>query len=183
MFGYFPNPSKTWLIVKEAHLDRATEMFSDIKISVEGRKYLGSFIGTEDGKAKFVDEKIGEWSKDIDALAQIGISEPQLAYAAYIYGTSKRWQFVCRTTPGIAPFLQKLEDQIREKLVPIFTGRANINDTLRRIFSLPARLGGLSIQNPSLEADNEYQSSLQATLQLKESIIQRVYVCYFFNPV
>ena len=171
MFGYFPNPSKTWLVVKEAHLDRATEMFSDIKISVEGRKYLGSFIGTEDGKTKFVDEKIGEWSKDIDALAQIGISEPQLAYAAYIYGTSKRWQFVCRTTPGISPLLQKLEDQIREKLVPIFTGRANINVTLRRIFSLPARLGGLSIQNPSLEADNEYQSSLQATLQLKESII------------
>ena len=56
MFGYFPNPSKTWLVVKEAHLDRATEMFSDIKISVEGRKYLGSFIGTEDGKAKFVGE-------------------------------------------------------------------------------------------------------------------------------
>ena len=66
-------------------------MFSDIKISVEGRKYLGSFIGTVDGKAKFVDEKIGEWSKDIDALAQIGTSEPQLAFAAYIYGTSKRW--------------------------------------------------------------------------------------------
>ena len=32
-------------------------------------------------------------------------------------------------------------------------------------------MGGLSIQNPFLEADNEYQSSLQATLQLKESII------------
>ena len=170
MLGYFPNPSKTWLVVKEAHLERANELFSDINISVEGRKYIGSYIGTNEGKAKFIDEKIREWSEDISSLAQIGTSEPQLAYAAYTYGTSKRWQFVCRTTPDIAPLLEKLEDQIRERLIPIFTGMKTITEDLRKIFSLPARLGGLSIQIPNLEADNEYQYSLQATLQLKEAI-------------
>ena len=35
-------------------------MFSNIRIAVEGQKYLNSFTGTDDGKEKFVDEKIDE---------------------------------------------------------------------------------------------------------------------------
>ena len=64
--------------------ESAKTLFPSINITTEGHKYLGSFIGTEDGKKKFVADQIKEWSKDIDALAEIAKSEPQLAYAAYI---------------------------------------------------------------------------------------------------
>ena len=43
-----------------------------------------------EGKEKFVKEKIQEWEKDIIALTKIAEYEPQLAYTAYIYGTSRR---------------------------------------------------------------------------------------------
>ena len=46
--------------------------------------------------------RIKEWIKDIDSLANIAKTEPQLAYAAYVYGMSKRWMFLSRTTPCIA---------------------------------------------------------------------------------
>ena len=42
LFGYFPNASKTWLIVKPRNLDRAQTMFpGGINITDQGYKYLG----------------------------------------------------------------------------------------------------------------------------------------------
>ena len=52
-FGYFPKPSKTWLIVKPEFLEKAKVVFadSDINITDQGHKYLGSYIGGDSGKA------------------------------------------------------------------------------------------------------------------------------------
>ena len=40
-YGYFPQPSKTWLIVKEEHRNNANEIFGDtmIKITTDGQKH------------------------------------------------------------------------------------------------------------------------------------------------
>ena len=45
-YGYFPNATKTWLVVK-GHLEGARGMFegTGITITVEGRRYLGAAIG------------------------------------------------------------------------------------------------------------------------------------------
>ena len=58
---------------------------------------------------KFVEDQISDWTKDIEALAEIAKSDPQIAYSAYVFGTSKRWQFVCRTTPGISDSMQNMK--------------------------------------------------------------------------
>ena len=50
----------------------------------------------------FMNSQIDERTSDVEALAKIAKTEPQLAYAAYVYGTSKRWCFVSRTAPNIA---------------------------------------------------------------------------------
>ena len=65
-------------------------MFSDIKITVEGHKYLGSFIGSDEGKCTFVENEVKEWITDIKELARIAKSEPQLAYAAYVLMAHQR---------------------------------------------------------------------------------------------
>ena len=46
-YGYFPNASKSWLIVKEEYKDEAVAMFEGTQVSVteEGKKYLGSAKG------------------------------------------------------------------------------------------------------------------------------------------
>ena len=43
-YGYFPNPSKTWLVVKPEHLPEATTIFQDtgVNLTCEGRPYLGT---------------------------------------------------------------------------------------------------------------------------------------------
>ena len=97
-----------------------------------------------------------------------------MAYSAYIYGTSKRWQFVCRTTPGIACSLKRLvmEEKIKEQLIPAIIGR-DISNELRNVFSLPARLGGLGFLDPSEEADFEYSNSTSVNNQLIDAIINQ----------
>ena len=59
-FGYFPKPSKTWLIVKPEFLEKAKVLFgdSDINITDRGHKYLGSYIGCDSGKAVFVKSQV-----------------------------------------------------------------------------------------------------------------------------
>ena len=168
--GYFPFPKKSWLITKPEHIERAKELFPDVNITADGHKYLGSFIGNEEATKNFVLSKIEEWTKDLDALAEIARSEPHLAYTAYVFGTSRRWQFLCRTTPGIAEQMKDLEDQIKEKLIPAILGGRQPSALMRSIYSLPVRIGGLGIQDPSFEAASEYEYSIQMTSQLAKAI-------------
>jgi hypothetical protein len=59
-FGYFPNPTKTWIITKEDHHEKAITLFSDsgINITQDGRPYLGAAIGSESYIAEFVSAKV-----------------------------------------------------------------------------------------------------------------------------
>ena len=58
--GYNPNASKSWLIVKPEVQTKAREIFRGTKINIttEGRKYLGGYIGSEDGWDEYADELV-----------------------------------------------------------------------------------------------------------------------------
>ena len=53
LYGYFPKPSKSYLVVKEQYLENAIETFrrSEVKTTTEGKKHLGAAVGIEDFKA------------------------------------------------------------------------------------------------------------------------------------
>ena len=148
-------------------------MFPDINVTDQGHKFIGSYIGTKQGQDEYVSSLVDDWIKDVKALAEIGRSEPQLAYAAYIHGTSKRWNFICRTTPNVSEQMKRLEYHIRETLIPVIIGKNHITDQTREILSLPARLGGMGFLNPSSVATLEYECSIDATLQLIENIFNQ----------
>ena len=54
---------------------------------------------------------------------------------------------MARTTPNISEHLYALEYHIKEVFIPAIIGKIFVPDKLRRIFSLPAKLGGLGIHN------------------------------------
>ncbi len=170
LYGYFPKASKTWLITKSEFYDEAKAQFSDVNVTKTGHRYLGSFIGDREGTKDFVLEEIESWKADITGLSEIAANEPQLAYAAFVYGTSKRWNFVCRTTPEISEHLQHLEYHIKETFIPAIIGKMFVPDHIRDIISLPAKIGGLGILNCTKIANLEYQNSIDATEQLSEAI-------------
>ena len=112
-YGYSPNPTKTWLITKEACYANALAQFNGTNINVtcsgHSYMYLGSALGTSTFFYNFASEKIAQWCKEIRILSAIALTQPHAAYAAFIHGLSSKWSYLSRTTPGLSSHFQQLE--------------------------------------------------------------------------
>ena len=62
-------------------------------------------------------------NKEIVALAEFAVTEPKLAYAAYTFGTSHRWESVCRATPNVSQALKSLNQLTDKRLIPALVGQ------------------------------------------------------------
>ena len=172
-FGYFANPGKTWLIVKDDHLSTATELFAGtgVNITTEGKRHLGAALGPRSFVTTYMQAKVNKRIASINELAQIAKTQPHAAYSAFTHGLASKWTYFLRTIPDIAHLLQPLEDTIRHKLIPALTGRNGVSDAERDLFSLPVRLGGLGLTNPVEACSHEFTSSVKVTAPLAALIL------------
>lgn len=172
-FGYFPNAQKSWLLVKDDRLEEAMEIFegSGLNVTTEGRSHLGSALGDVSFVESFVRRKVELWAKEVERLATIAETQPHAAYVAFTRCTMSKWNFLLRTTPEIADMMQPIEDTITAKLIPALTGREAISPLERELLSLPARLGGLGIEDPTQKAETQYQGSKEITTALVALIL------------
>ena len=159
-YGYYPNAAKSWLIVKEDHLEAAERLFAGtgVNVTAEGKQHLGAAVETRSFVESYVMKKVEKWRSEIKKLSHIAKSQPHSAYSALTKGLCSRWNFLLRTVPNIADLLQPLEDVIRQLFIPALIGR-QINDEERRIFALPCRMGGMGIFNPVTRAPNNFELS------------------------
>ena len=60
LYGYFPNVSKTCIVVKSEEMAvRARNIFGpEIKITTEGKRYVGAALGTKEFKMGYVKAKV-----------------------------------------------------------------------------------------------------------------------------
>ena len=122
-FGYFPNPSKTCLVVKEVFYDAAVKMFrgSGISITVDGKWHLGGALGSPSFVTSFIKEKLSTWAKGLDLFSDISITHPHAAYAAFTHGLVDRWNYLMRCIPNIQTFLAPLETIIQTRFLSNFS--------------------------------------------------------------
>ena len=120
-FGYHANASKTWLVTKEVHLTKASEIFPDtnINITTHGRPHLGAPLGSKDFINQFVSEKVTNWKEELMLLAEIAKSQPHAAYAAFTHGYVHKFSYISRTVPNIEPHLLALEELICSHLIAV----------------------------------------------------------------
>ena len=172
-FGYFPQPKKSWLIVKEHNLADAVESFrgSNIQITTEGERHLGAVIGSEGYKERYCKTLVEKWTEELSLLAQIAVTQPQAAYACYISGYQHKFTYFIRTIPGFERYLQPIEDVMRHQFIPSITGGKTINDNERELLALPPRLGGLGLRNVCLTAPIEHDNSKALTRSLQNEIL------------
>ena len=102
-YGYSPLPTKTILIVKPEHEEKAKEVFrnSGVQVTKEGERHMGAVIGSSTFKEKYVSNKVKKWVEDVEELALIAKEEPQLVYSSFTKAICHRWIYVQRTIPGI----------------------------------------------------------------------------------
>ena len=164
-YGYYPNATKTWLIVKDDYLEEAKDTFSDsgVSITVEGKRYLGAVIGSSKSVTDYVEQKVTEWINEVESLSSIATTQPHAAYATFTHGLKHKWTYLTRTIANIDHRLQPLEDVIRGTFIPSLTGQIAFNEETRDLMALPVRLGGLGIINPTRHNTLNHQSSLSTT--------------------
>ena len=174
-FGYYPNPSKTWLIAKNSSHAAAVAAFgdTDVQITTDGRPYLGSPVGTSEYVRSFMTNTVREWVEELELLATFGVTQPHAAHSAFTHGLASKWSYLSRTTctPDIGVFLKPLEESIRSHFIPALTDRPPPNDTLRALLSLPSRLGGIALSDPVERSQTEFAASVKVTAPLTEAIL------------
>ena len=182
-YGYYPEPSKSILIIKDASfLQEAKRLFAGtgVQISYHGQRHLGAAIGSDDFKQQYVSTKVSKWIADIKELAKVAADDPQAALSAFTKCICHRWTFIQRTLPDINHLFIPLEECIRDCFIPALIGR-QVSDLERKILSLPVRFGGLGITNPSETANREYLASKRVTADLCGLILQQLQDISLYN--
>jgi len=67
--------------------------------------------------------------------------------------------------------LLQLEDTISRKFISNITGQPAPGEFLRELFTIPARYGGLGIENPVLTAKEHYEHSVIESAPLTSKIV------------
>ena len=114
-----------------------------MKVTSEGRPYLGAAIGSQEFVETHVKSKITSWVACVNCLRDIARIQPHAAFAALTHGLMSNWTYLSRTTPNINYLMMQLDETLRSKLLPPLTGRPPPSDLECSLFALPARLGGL----------------------------------------
>ena len=65
--GYYPKAPK------EEHLETAKTLFQDTELIItsEGKRHLGSVVGTADFRDSFTDAKVTSWVKVVEELGEL----------------------------------------------------------------------------------------------------------------
>ena len=132
---------------------------SDIQITTAGGNYLGASIGNGTFKEAFVKEKAEQWKAELENLAQIATSQPQSAYSILMHSLQYKRSYMMRSVVDMSSILQPIEDAIHHRVIPAVTGKQNISDAERRLFSLPTTMGGLGIGIPVELAEQDFFNS------------------------
>ena len=134
-FGYFPEPAKSWLIVKSACPDKAIHIFNDINIQIktQGRRHLGAALGTSQFRNEYIIEKINKWVEELHVLSEIAKIEPQAGYTCFLSGYKHKFNYYIGTIPGIGKLLRKFDEVILTEFIPAITGGIFITENERKL--------------------------------------------------
>ena len=75
-----PSQAKNYFVVHPNFVEKAHQLFDRFGIRiVEGRRYLGGFIGSDEGKIRFTLKKVQERLDSLGKLSKMAEKEPQAA--------------------------------------------------------------------------------------------------------
>ena len=167
-FSYFPEHTKSWLIVKTNCSDKAILIFKDTnsQITTQGKRYLGVALGTSQFRDECFMQKINKWVEELHVLSEIAKIEPQDAHTCFLSVSKHKLNYYKRKIPNISKLLRKIKKVILTKFIPAITGGITITENERKLLSLAPQLGELGIPIFEEEGKIEYQDSIMKSEHL-----------------
>lgn len=115
------------MVTKENYMSHAKELFQDTEVNITShrRPYLGTALGSDVFCDQFVADKVVEWQNKLFQLAKVATMQPHATnmYSAFIHGLIHRFTYISQTMSNKDHLVQPLEDTIRTKLIPAWTGK------------------------------------------------------------
>ena len=135
-------------------------------------------MGTLHGGVDFlVQERLYEWSTLLESLITVAKTQPQAAYSAFDRSVQSECIFLQGVLQHCGPLFAPLMEIISQKLLPtIFS--SEVSPIERELFSLPARMGGLNILNPTDTNECNYSASCKLTETITEALKKKT----LFDP-
>ena len=147
-FGYYPEPSKSYLIVYPTDISQAQNSFGHSGVQlVSGHHFLGSYVGDSIGSMEFVQSKVETWVNSIECLAKVADSQPQAAHAALSHSLQFEWSYLSRVVPECTSAFDPLRTAIRERFWSSLLGDT-ASEGEKSLFSLPIRYWGPGNKRP-----------------------------------
>ncbi len=169
-FGYHPEPAKSFLIVKPGLEQTARELFASEGVQiVTGKRFLGGYVGDEEGKTAFLREKVEGWVRSVRVLSSAARNFPDAAHAAMTRSLQMEWDYVLRVVLTDERALSPLRDAIVKEFLPALFG-GPVTRAEADLMLLPARFGGTGIYDPLDRAASAYPASRAGTKLVSRSI-------------
>lgn len=175
--GVFPRAEKSWVVVKGGPTEavRVQRAFAaaglPVRVTAEGRRYLGAWVGTPEGERAFVANKAAEWAECVRAFAGVASLFPHEAYACVYRSLIAEWTYLLRVSPVAAEGMAAVEAAIAEALLPALAGRT-VLPWERAVWGLPSAEGGWGLLPPTAapQAGDPYRASAEAVSWLVGAI-------------
>ena len=151
-----------------------------VRIEKDGCRHLGAALGTPSFVEEYVANKVTDWVQQIRRLAEFASTQHQAAYSAFIQGLQPRWSFLSRTLEDAPALFGRLEDVIRDILIPALTGHAPPSSQERALLAFPCRHGGLGISHgPNLLCPHRYFAA-QFCCKIFDILLGISFLCRYF---
>ena len=181
-YGYYPRAVKTVLVVKRAsQRQEADEAFDGTGVrivgtgdpgDVGGARDLGAAIGSEAYRRSYIEEKVLRWVAEVECLSVVAKVQPHAAHALLVHGLRHRWTYIQRCMGDVQGAFDALETALRLKFIPaLFGDGQHVSDRDRDIYALPAREGGIAIDNPAAGVADKHIDSKELTEAMQRAIL------------
>ena len=176
MFGYYPEPEKSFCICPLATEAAAAATFETANLPLKfsrGHRYVGGFIGSTAMKDRWVEPMVAKWVDGVKAIAKVARKYPQSAFFGFSQSLQSEWQYLCRIVPDVGKHLEPVEAAIQEFLIPALFDMppGEVKDKFRRLLEHGVKQGGMNIRNPVKGASRLHQASEEASEILVESLL------------
>ena len=169
-YGYHPEPKKMVWVVRATEEAEAKALFGELGVKiVRGHRLLGGFIGEEEDVHAFVLEKVKTWTSGVGALAEAAELYPQAAFAALSKSLQFQWSYMQRVVPNCESCFEILRNALNDIFWPALF-QETVSDSEKKLFSLPARHGGLGIRDPLSTAVSSFANSRNCTAHIVDAI-------------
>ncbi|GAX18236.1 hypothetical protein FisN_31Hu011 [Fistulifera solaris] len=174
--GYFPEPSKSVVVCRQSDEEKCSKILSKYEFKyVCGHRYLGGFIGSAAARDEYVKEKIENWTRTVNLLAEVAKKYPQSAYSGFRHSLQMEWQYIQRVIPRIAPLFEPLESAIQNNFLPALLGQKEpVTGELRKILALGTKAAGIGIWNPMETCCHNFSTSEKVTKLISGSLLENL---------